>query len=202
MRTQSDFTQIKDLRNIDINLVKINPENPRLIKNHEYKKLKKSIIDDPYMESQREIIVDENLMVLGGNMRLKVFKELGYKSVLVSVFSSFVFNEYKKLYPKSKDSTYEQACRNIVMIDNKSFGEWDWDMTANLWSEEAKAYEIGFEYEENDFKPDLAPETNYSEVTQAQIQEEAKKLAKQMIKERQDQDVICPECGNEFGYQI
>tara|TARA_R110000787_G_scaffold50085_3_gene119703 strand:+ start:729 stop:1322 length:594 start_codon:yes stop_codon:yes gene_type:complete len=193
---------LKDLRTIPIHKVRSNPENPRVIKDHEYQKLRQSILDDPYMESQREIIVDDSLMVLGGNMRLMVFKDLGYKDVLVSVFSLKIYEEYKSRFPKSKVPSYEKACRNLVILDNKSFGEYDFEVMANLWSEEAQDYDISFVHDDEAFSPDLSPETNYGEVTQAEIQEQAKKLAEQMIKERKDQDIICPKCGNEFSYQI
>lgn len=192
---------LKDFRSMPTHLIKPNPDNPRVIKDHQYRKLRQSILDDPYMECQREIIVDEDFMILGGNMRLKVFQELGYRAILVSVFSLKIYEEYKKKFPKSKVPSYTQACRNIVVLDNKSFGEYDFEIMANLWSEEAKAYEISFEHDDNAFSPELYPETNYNDVTKEEIQEQAKILAKQMIKERKDEDVICPKCGNEFSYQ-
>ena len=56
---------------IKIYKIKTNPKNPRIIKNDKYKKLVKSIQEFPEMLKLRPIVVDENMMVLGGNMRLK-----------------------------------------------------------------------------------------------------------------------------------
>ena len=64
---------------VKISKVKGNPNNPRIIKNDKFKKLVKSIEDFPEMLKLRPIVVDEDMMVLGGNMRLKLVKMLGLK---------------------------------------------------------------------------------------------------------------------------
>ena len=51
--------------------IKPNPNNPRIIKDDKFKKLVKSIQDFPQMLELRPIVIDENNVVLGGNMRLK-----------------------------------------------------------------------------------------------------------------------------------
>ena len=101
-----------------INEIKPNPNNPRLIKDHKFKQLVKSIQDFPQMLELRPIVIDENNMVLGGNMRLKACIEAGLKDVPVK---------------QAKDLTHEQK-NEFIIKDNVSFGEWDWDNLANNWN--------------------------------------------------------------------
>jgi len=106
---------------VKISEVKGNPKNPRLIKDDKFKKLVKSIQEFPQMLELRPIVVDENNIVLGGNMRLKACKEAGLKEVYIV---------------KAENLTEEQKDEFIVK-DNVGFGEWDWDMLANEWDAES-----------------------------------------------------------------
>jgi hypothetical protein len=103
-----------------INLIKPNPNNPRIIKDDKFKKLVQSIKDFPQMLELRPIVIDENNIVLGGNMRLKACQELGLKDV-------------PTIY--AKDLTEEQK-KEFIIKDNVGFGEWNWDDLANDWDEE------------------------------------------------------------------
>jgi ParB-like chromosome segregation protein Spo0J len=103
-----------------INLIKPNPNNPRIIKDDKFKKLVQSIKDFPQMLELRPIVIDENNIVLGGNMRLKACQELGLKDV-PTIFA--------------KDLTEEQK-KEFIIKDNVGFGEWNWDDLANDWDEE------------------------------------------------------------------
>lgn len=105
---------------VKISEVKTNPKNPRLIKDDKFKKLVKSIQDFPQMLELRPIVVDENNIVLGGNMRLKACKEAGLKEVFIV---------------RAENLTAEQKDEFIVK-DNVGFGEWDWDILANEWDAE------------------------------------------------------------------
>jgi DNA modification methylase len=105
---------------VKISEVKTNPKNPRLIKDDKFKKLVKSIQEFPQMLELRPIVVDENNIVLGGNMRLKACKEAGMKEVFIV---------------KAEGLTELQKDEFIVK-DNVGFGEWDWDMLANEWDTE------------------------------------------------------------------
>ena len=100
---------------VKISEVKTNPKNPRLIKDDKFKKLVKSIQEFPQMLELRPIVVDENNIVLGGNMRLKACKEAGLKEVFIV---------------RAENLTEEQKDEFIVK-DNVGFGEWDWDALAN-----------------------------------------------------------------------
>ncbi len=103
---------------VDINKVKGNTNNPRIIKNDKFKKLVKSIKDFPEMLELRPIVVDENMVVLGGNMRLKACIEAGLKEVHITI---------------AENLTEEQK-QEFIVKDNVGFGEWDWDMLANEWN--------------------------------------------------------------------
>jgi len=102
---------------VKISEIKTNPKNPRLIKDDKFKKLVKSIQEFPQMLELRPIVVDENNIVLGGNMRLKACIEVGLKEVFIV---------------KAEDLTDQQKDEFIVK-DNVGFGEWDWDTLANEW---------------------------------------------------------------------
>lgn len=105
------------MEKVDINLIKENKENPRYITDNKFKKLIKSIQDFPEMLEKRPIVVDENMIVLGGNMRLKACKEAGIKNVFISVAKGW--SEEKK--------------KEFIIKDNVGFGVWDWDLLANEW---------------------------------------------------------------------
>jgi ParB-like chromosome segregation protein Spo0J len=105
---------------VKISEIKTNPKNPRLIKDDKFKKLVKSIKEFPQMLELRPIVVDENNIVLGGNMRLKACIEVGLKEVFIV---------------KAEDLT-EQQKDEFIVKDNVGFGEWDWDILANEWDTE------------------------------------------------------------------
>jgi len=98
-----------------------NPKNPRIIKDDKFKKLVKSIQEFPEMLELRPIVVDSNMVVLGGNMRLKACIAAGLKEVPIIIAD--------KLTDAQKDE--------FIIKDNVGFGEWDWDLLANEWDVEA-----------------------------------------------------------------
>lgn len=104
---------------IKVNIAKLkeNPENPRYIKDSKFKKLVKSIKEFPEMLEKRPIIVDENMVVLGGNMRLRACKSAGLFEVWID--KAIGWSEEQK--------------REFIVKDNVGFGEWDWDILANDW---------------------------------------------------------------------
>jgi ParB-like chromosome segregation protein Spo0J len=124
---------------VKISEIKTNPKNPRLIKDDKFRKLVKSIQEFPQMLELRPIVVDENNIVLGGNMRLKACKEAGMKEVYIV--------RAENLTELQKDE--------FIVKDNVGFGEWDWDMLANEWDAELL----------NDwglFVPEMPTEVDYS----------------------------------------
>ena len=100
--------------------VKINPNNPRLIKDDKFTKLVQSIKDFPEMLEIRPIVVNSDMVVLGGNMRLKACQQAGIKEVPIII----------------ADNLTEEQQREFLIKDNVSGGEWDWDILANEWDAE------------------------------------------------------------------
>ena len=113
---------------LKINQLKPNESNPRIIKEIKFRKLVKSIKDFPEMLELRPIVIDEDNVILGGNMRYKASVEAGLKEVYVKV---------------AKGLTQEQKDEFIVK-DNVGFGEWDWDILGNEWNN-AKLGEWGMD---------------------------------------------------------
>jgi hypothetical protein len=94
-----------------------NPTNPRIIKDDKFKKLVKSIQEFPQMLELRPIVVDSNMVVLGGNMRLKACFAAGLTEVPIIV----------------ADKLTDAQKAEFVIKDNVGFGEWDWEILANQW---------------------------------------------------------------------
>ena len=109
------------MKRVPISQVIPNPTNPRIIKDDKFKKLVKSIEEFPQMLELRPIVVDANMVVLGGNMRLKACIAAGLKEVPIIV----------------ADKLTDAQKAEFVIKDNVGFGEWDWDLLANEWDVEA-----------------------------------------------------------------
>ena len=97
---------------VKINEIKLNPNNPRLIKDDKFAKLVKSIKDFPEMLNIRPIVVNDDMIILGGNMRFKACKEAGLKEVPIIKASGLT----------------EEKQREFLIKDNISGGEWDWGL--------------------------------------------------------------------------
>jgi hypothetical protein len=108
------------IETVKISAVKSNPNNPRICKDDKFKKLVQSIKDFPQMLNIRPIVVNEQMIVLGGNMRLKACIEAGLKEVAII---------------KANELTPEQQ-NEFIIKDNVGFGEWNWDDLANEWDSE------------------------------------------------------------------
>lgn len=102
---------------VEISKIRNNTNNPRFIKDDKFRKLVKSIKEFPEMLELRPIVVDEDMIVLGGNMRLKACIEAGLKEVHIKI---------------AENLTEEQK-KEFIVKDNVGFGEWDWDLLANEW---------------------------------------------------------------------
>jgi DNA modification methylase len=137
------------IEKVSIKEIKANPNNPRVIRDDKFRKLVKSINEFPEMLELRPIVVNDEMVVLGGNMRLKACKEAGLSEVAIIKASNL--------------SEAQQA--EFIIKDNVGFGEWDWDMLANEYDEQdLKDWGLDFpsfesidelEAEEDDFE---APE--------------------------------------------
>ncbi len=119
---------------VDINQIKSNPDNPRIFKDDKYAKLLKSISEFPQMLELRPIVVNDSMMVLGGNMRLKACKEAGLKEIPTHIFTRELAEERNRR--NQTQLTYEEQCNEFIIKDNVGYGEWDWDTLANDWDAE------------------------------------------------------------------
>jgi DNA modification methylase len=104
------------MEKVKITEVKLNPNNPRLIKDDKFKKLVQSIKDFPEMLNIRPIVVNKDMIILGGNMRYKACKEAGLKEIPIII-----------------TDLSEDKQREFLIKDNTSGGEWDWQVLANEW---------------------------------------------------------------------
>ena len=131
---------------ISIKKIKPNPKNPRFIKDYKYKELLESLRTSFWMMEARPIVVDKNMVVLGGNQRLRACQELKYKEAWVEDGSKW---------------TKEQQAEFIIK-DNTHYGDWDYDMLANEWDQKnLQAWGVtGFPFEEDVLE---AEEDNYEE---------------------------------------
>lgn len=138
---------------VKISEVKTNPNNPRTLKDDKFKKLVKSIQEFPQMLEIRPIVVNDDMIVLGGNMRLKACKEAGLKEIHIIKASNLTEDQQKQ----------------FIIKDNVGFGEWDWDMLANEWNaEELEEWglDVPEKKEKNEdgeiiFSTELDQESNY-----------------------------------------
>jgi hypothetical protein len=128
---------------VKLSEVKVNPNNPRLIKDDKFKKLVQSIKDFPEMLNIRPIVVNQDMIILGGNMRYKACKEAGLKEI-----------------PIIKTDLTEDQQREFLIKDNTSGGEWNWEVLANEWdSEQLEAWGldlVGFDANAEDFGEDFS----------------------------------------------
>jgi hypothetical protein len=130
---------------VKISKVKGNPSNPRIIKNDKFKKLVKSIQEFPEMLKLRPIVVDEDMIVLGGNMRLKASKDAGLKEVWIDIAEGLT----------------EEQKKEFIVKDNVGFGEWEWDILANEW-DSVQLAEWGLDVWQNE---DDLEEPDFNELT-------------------------------------
>jgi len=107
------------METVKISEVKLNPNNPRLIKDDKFLKLVQSIKDFPEMLNIRPIVVNKDMIILGGNMRYKACKEAGLKEIPIII-----------------TDLSEDKQREFLIKDNTSGGEWDWEVLANEWDSE------------------------------------------------------------------
>ena len=108
-----------ETKQVKLSDLKLNPDNPRRIGNKDMERLVKSLQEFPDMLSIREIVVDETMTVLGGNMRLLALKKSGAKECTAKIVSG--------LSPAQK--------REFIIKDNSAFGEWDMDLLSSSWGD-------------------------------------------------------------------
>lgn len=116
-----------EIKKVKLSALKLNDRNPRLIKGFKFQQLVKSILTFPKMLELREIVTDEAMMVLGGNMRLRALQH-------IAKMTEQELRQQLKSYDR-EELTDEQK-QEFIAKDNVAYGEWDWDMLANEWDME------------------------------------------------------------------
>lgn len=143
-----------NINSVPIHQVKVNPNNPRIIKDDKFHKLVKSIESFPEMLAIRPIVVNKDMIVLGGNMRLKACEEAGLKFIPVLI---------------ADDLTEEQQ-REFIIKDNIGFGQWDWELIANNWDiEQITDWGLDVPYFDNE-------KLDYSVLEDSELDEKASEL--------------------------
>tara|TARA_B110000285_G_scaffold41071_1_gene45110 strand:- start:4553 stop:5074 length:522 start_codon:yes stop_codon:yes gene_type:complete len=162
------------IEKVKISEVSNNPNNPRVLKDDKFKKLVNSIKGFPQMLEIRPIVVNNEMIVLGGNMRLKACIEAGLKEVHII---------------KAENLTKKQQDEFIIK-DNVSFGEWDWDSIANEWeSEELESWGMDIWIPEVEEEPkelkDLSEELKdtYEVIIECKNDGEQEEVYNKLIKE-------------------
>lgn len=140
------------IKKVNIKEIKENPNNPRYVVDSKFKKLVKSIKEFPEMLEKRPIVVDENMIVLGGNMRLKACKSAGLFEVYIHQAMGWT----------------EEQKQEFIIKDNVGFGDWDWDILANEWDTK-KLNEWGLDLPEFDEIQLDAEEDDYTEPEQMKV---------------------------------
>ena len=158
-----------DIKVVKLSEIKSNPNNPRIIKDDKFRKLVKSIQEFPKMLEIRPVVVNADMIVLGGNMRLKACKEAGLKEVPV-IFAHDLTDEEQKQF---------------IIKDNVGFGEWDWDMIANEWDAE-ELEKWGFDIPGFDDVEDLGEEFSLPEGDKAPFQQMTFTLADEQAEQIQN----------------
>jgi len=170
--------------------IKTNPNNPRYIKDEKFNKLVQSIKELPEMLQLRPIVVNDEMVVLGGNMRLKACQKAGLKEVPII---------------KASDLTPEQQ-EEFIIKDNVGFGSWDWDILANEWdAEQLEDWGMdlpGFDIDGDEFNSDFSladgDKEPYQQMTFTLADEQAEEIKKAIENIKQTEDYkYCETFGNE-----
>ena len=169
--------------------VKLNPNNPRLIKDDKFKKLVQSIKDFPEMLNIRPIVVNTDMVILGGNMRYKACKEAGLKEIPIII-----------------TDLSEDKQREFLIKDNTSGGEWDWEVLANEWdSEQLEEWGldlVGFDANAEDFGEDFSladgDKAPFQQMTFTLADEQAEQIKNAIADIKQTEEYkYCETMGNE-----
>ncbi|MFH2018839.1 MAG: ParB N-terminal domain-containing protein, partial [bacterium] len=126
--------------------IQLNPDNPRTITGPALEKLIKSLKGFPEMMELREIVVDENMTVLGGNMRILALQKSGAKTCTAKVVTGLT----------------DDQKREFIIKDNSEFGQWDFDLLANGWGE-LPLVDWGVDLPKDWLKDDDNPENEFND---------------------------------------
>lgn len=173
---------------IQLSKLKVNPGNPRMIKDDKFEKLVKSIKEFPQMMVLRPIVVDESFTILGGNMRYMAIKHIGMKTIPDD-------------WVKVAEGLTEDQKKEFLVKDNVNFGRWEWDTIANEW-DTGQLNDWGLDMpwldNETNFRPNTTPGIGGMNVTADDFDAEKQRLDNAMLREYETLSVSCPHCGESF----
>lgn len=139
---------------IAIDELKLNDTNPRHIEDNKFAKLVKSVKNFPAMLEIRPIVIDENNVILGGNMRYKACIKAGLKEVPVV----------------QVDNLTEEQKQEFIIKDNVGFGTWDWEILEEEWDAESlEEWGLDVPFDTDEDKEGLTDEDNVPEVTEEPV---------------------------------
>ena len=179
-----------EVKTVKISQIRPNPENPRRISDRDLDRMTKSIEKFPEMLKIREVVVDEDMVILGGNMRYQSLKRAGETEITVKIA--------RGLTPEQK--------REFVIKDNGTYGEWDYEALANVW-DDLPLVDFGVRLPTEWFDPGAAnPGENIGTIeegayTPEDIEHAAGKTKDSINQVRELFAVLCPECGHEFNIE-
>ena len=159
------------MEKLNIAAIKPNEENPRFITDAKFKKLVKSIKDFPEMLEARPLVIDEDNVVLGGNMRLKALKAAGVFEIPVKRVEGWTAEQKKE----------------FIIKDNLGYGEWDWELVANIWEVEEIAEwgldipQFGVEDLGNPFEAEVSKNITFKIEVTCDNQRKQEKLYNELI---------------------
>lgn len=135
-------------KKVPLAALRLNDGNPRIIKDYKFQKLVKSILTFPEMLSLREIVADETMSVLGGNMRLRAMLHIAQmtEQELSQTLRQYgaerhidywmAWHDKPMADVKVAEGLSDEQKKEFIVKDNVGYGEWDWDMLANEWDVE------------------------------------------------------------------
>lgn len=109
------------MRELKLSSIIENPNNPRFIEDMDFDKLKRSIEEFPKMLELRPIVVNDDMVIVGGNMRYAALKSLGYTVIP------------EKWVKKASEFTPDEL-RKFIILDNAGFGKWDYEVLKEQYS--------------------------------------------------------------------
>jgi hypothetical protein len=173
-----------ETKKVDIKSLIENEDNPRIIKHDKFMKLVQSIKDFPEMLEARPIVVNKDMVIIGGNMRYNACLEAGLTEVPICV----------------TDFTPQQE-KEFIIKDNSSFGEWDFAELKQKWeTSKLDAWGVdNWNVTATQFEPNVNPNTNYKDITSDDIDKKQDSLNSQYDgKNNEKRIVVCPHCLEDF----
>jgi hypothetical protein len=169
---------------IDITKLIENEDNPRIIRHEKFMTLVQSIKDFPEMLDARPIVVNKDMVILGGNMRYNACKEAGLTEVPITIV------EYTP-----------QQEKEFMIKDNASAGDWDYIELREKWNvDKVKVWGVDeWNTTATQFEPNVSPNTNHREITADDIEKTQDNLSSQYEgQSAEKRNVVCPHCLEEF----